>query len=147
MTAPTLPPAYGGAGWQARATTLQEELGSTWAHCGLDSEWLPLKSVILHRPGRELEAVANDATASLMLNDLDPGVIPIQHDALAQAYRSSGVDVFYVQPPTLPPPNPPRQELSCNDRGRQTLAGGGNVLRPLPAGLAITIFTEKLHKH
>ena len=51
-------PAYGGPGWEARARWSRDELGSLWASCGLDSEWLPLKSVLLHKPGRELEAAA-----------------------------------------------------------------------------------------
>jgi arginine deiminase len=100
-----LPPAYGGPGWQARVTTSRDELGSIWDSCGLDSEWLPLKSVLLHRPGRELDATLGDPTASLMLDEIDPGLITLQHDALAQVYRSLGVEVSYVQPPTLPPPN------------------------------------------
>jgi arginine deiminase len=100
-----LPPAYGGPGWQARVSTSRDELGPIWASCGLDSEWLPLKSVLLHRPGRELEAIPGDPTDSLMLDQIDPTAIPIQHDALAQAYRSHGVEVSYVQPPTVPPPN------------------------------------------
>lgn len=105
MNTSPLPPAYGGPGWQARVTTSRDELGSIWASCGLDSEWLPLKSVLLHRPGRELEAIPGDPTDSLMLDQIDPTAIPIQHDALAQVYRSHGVEVSYVQPPTIPPPN------------------------------------------
>ena len=105
MDSSPLPPAYGGPGWQARVTTSRDELGSIWAPCGQDSEWLPLKSVLLHRPGRELEAIPGDPTDSLMLDELDPNAIPIQHDQLAQVYRSHGVAVSYVQPPTLPPPN------------------------------------------
>jgi len=66
MSDSPLPPAYGGVGWQPRATTLEEELGSIWAHCGLDSEWLPLKSVLLHRPGREMDAVSENPETSLM---------------------------------------------------------------------------------
>lgn len=100
-----LPPAYGGPGWNARGTTSAEELGSIWAECGVDSEWLPLRSVLLHRPGGELEAVAGDSKASLMLDELDPELMGEEHDALARAYRSRGVDVSYIEPPGLPPPN------------------------------------------
>ncbi len=105
MNSSPLPPAYGGPGWQARTTTSRDELGSIWASCGLDSEWLPLKSVLLHRPGRELEDIPGNPADSLMLDEIDPNSILIQHDALAQAYRSHGVAVSYVQPPTIPPPN------------------------------------------
>jgi N-dimethylarginine dimethylaminohydrolase len=71
----------------------------------LDSEWLPLKSVLLHRPGREMEAIAEDPANLLMLDEIDPTAIVVQHDALAQAYRSHGVEVSYLDPPSIPPPN------------------------------------------
>jgi N-dimethylarginine dimethylaminohydrolase len=61
--------------------------------------------VLLHRPGRELEEVADDPTGALMRTDLDPPAISSQHDVLAQLYRARGVDVFYVEPPVIPPPN------------------------------------------
>jgi len=105
VTPSPLPPAYGGPGWRARVTKSNEELGLVWAPCGIDSEWLPLKSVLLHRPGGELEATSESPTDSLMLEGIDPIAIPLQHDAMAQLYRSLGVSVSYVQPPTLPPPN------------------------------------------
>lgn len=105
MTDSPFPPAYGGTGWRTRQKPLREELGSVWGLCGLDSEWLPLEAVLLHRPGRELEATLADPQASLMLDKIDPVAIPIQHDGLAQAYRTQGVEVSYVQPSGLPPPN------------------------------------------
>ncbi len=98
-------PAYGGPGWEPRASRSRDELGSLWGACGLDSEWLPLQSVLLHRPGRELEEVLEDPTTALMRGDIDPAAIPSQHDDLAQFYRSIGVDVSYVEPPVKPPPN------------------------------------------
>ena len=98
-------PAYGGPGWRPRQTNLKEELGSLWSSCGLDSEWGVLRSVLLHRPGREMEGVAEDPEGTLMLEVPDPGTMQIQHDAMAQAYRAHGVLVRYVDPPTLPPPN------------------------------------------
>jgi N-dimethylarginine dimethylaminohydrolase len=52
-----------------------------------------------------MEAIPGGPAASLMLDEIDAGAVPIQHDALAQAYRSLGVEVTYVQPPALPPPN------------------------------------------
>jgi len=105
MTDPLLPPAYGGPGWRGRDTALRDELGSIWTACGIDSEWKPLKRVLLHRPGRELDALSSNPTSALMLEALDPSAMALQHDALAQAYRSLGIEVFYVQPPTQPPPN------------------------------------------
>lgn len=105
MTSSDLPPAYGGPGWQGRQDHLRDELGTHWASCGLDTEWRRLKAVLLHRPGAELDAVAHDAEASLMLEPPDLGEVQAQHDALAAAYADAGVEVHYVEPPSLPPPN------------------------------------------
>jgi arginine deiminase len=96
--------AYGGPGWQSRSTALREELGSLWGACGLDSEWMPLQAVLLHRPGPELEAV-DDAHASLMVERPDAAAAAAQHDRVAAVYRAAGVAVEYVEPPVTPPPN------------------------------------------
>ena len=39
------------------------------------------------------------------MDEPDPDECGVQHDALAQLYRSAGVQVDYVQPSSLPPPN------------------------------------------
>jgi len=100
-----LHPALGGPGWPPRPTSLREELGSLWGGCGIDSEWRPLESILLHRPGREVEAVERDPAASLMLAFPEPSTLQAQHDALAQCFRTQGVTVHYVDPPVIPPPN------------------------------------------
>ena len=48
--------AYGGPGWSPRIKTTQEEIGTIWSACGIQSEYAPLKSVLLHEPGSELTA-------------------------------------------------------------------------------------------
>lgn len=96
--------AYGGEGWQPRLQTTREELGVLWGACGLNSEWAPLRAVLLHRPGVELEASA-DWSAVNMLAPLDIARAQAQHDALAAAYRAAGVRVAYAEPPSTPPPN------------------------------------------
>ncbi|MBT8398215.1 MAG: amidinotransferase, partial [Gemmatimonadetes bacterium] len=98
-------PAYGGPGWEPRETRSRDELGSLWGPCGLDSEWLPLRSVLLHRPGRELEEVLDHPETSLMRGDIDPTAISTQHDTLAQFFRTAGIDVAYVEPTVKPTPN------------------------------------------
>lgn len=80
-------------------------MGGIWAPCGLDTEWGTLKAVLLHRPGREMEEVMEDPEGVLMLETPDPPLMQIQHDGLAQAYRSVGVKVYYLDPPVVPPPN------------------------------------------
>lgn len=105
MTETPLPQAFGGPGWIPRPTSLREELGRLWGLCGIDSEWGRLKSVLLHRPGRELEGTLRDPDASLMLGEVDPSETQRQHDELAQSYRVQGIEVHYVDPPAIPPPN------------------------------------------
>lgn len=105
MTPSSTPPAYGGPGWQPRELELRRELGTHWGRCGLDSEWRPLKSVLLHRPGAEVNTVAHDPEASLMLEPPELQVLQEQHDGLAEAYREAGAEVRYVDPSSLPPPN------------------------------------------
>ncbi len=96
--------AYGGEGWSPRTQSLREEIGRVWGKCGVDTEWSPLKAVLLHRPGPELEGLT-DPRAFQMLAPLDAGRARKQHDALAQAYRDAGVAVHYVKPSKAPPPN------------------------------------------
>ena len=104
MTKPFDAAAYGGAGWSPRATSLRQEIGTVWGPCGVATEWAPLRAVLLHRPGAELEAIA-DPDEAQMLAPLDAGRAREQHDALAQAFRDAGVAVHYVEPDDVPPPN------------------------------------------
>jgi arginine deiminase len=96
--------AYGGQGWSPRTTSLRQEIGSIWGRCGVTSEWSPLQEVLLHRPGKELEASAAPNEVQ-MLDPIDLYRAQSQHDALARAYQRSGVRVHYVQPASTPPPN------------------------------------------
>ena len=96
--------AYGGAGWSPRPASLREEIGRLWGACGIETEWGPLKAVLLHRPGAELVAVTEPNAASMFeLLNVDRALA--QHDALARAYSDAGVAVHYVNPPEAPPPN------------------------------------------
>jgi N-dimethylarginine dimethylaminohydrolase len=96
--------AYGGSGWSPRTSALQQEIGTVWGPCGIATEWSALKSVLLHRPGAELEGV-EDPHQVQMLAPVDLGRAQQQHDALAQAYREAGVTVRYVDPDITPPSN------------------------------------------
>jgi arginine deiminase len=96
--------AYGGAGWSPRTTSLRQEIGQIWGRCGVATEWSPLKAVLLHRPGAELQALA-DPDAAQMLTRLNAERAQQQHDVLAQAYREAGIAIAYVEPAGTPPPN------------------------------------------
>lgn len=102
--------AYGGEGWSPRTDLLREEIGTIWADCGIDSEWRPLKSVLLHKPGEELHASA-DPNAVQMLDVIDVPRAQAEHDALAQAFRDNGVRVHYVDPAGPAKPN----QMFCAD--------------------------------
>jgi N-dimethylarginine dimethylaminohydrolase len=76
----------------------------TWGEWGSSSECGTLRAVLLHRPGEELDAI-DDFDAMQMRSDLIPAVARNQHDALAEAYRSHGVTVHYVEQTRLDKPN------------------------------------------
>lgn len=67
---------------------------------GIDvtSEVLPLKTVLLHRPGEELEHLEPDSLARLLFDDI-PFLrqAQIEHDNFANLLRSEGVEVVYVE--------------------------------------------------
>lgn len=96
--------AYGGAGWSPRTAPLHQEIGGIWGACGMATEWSLLKAVLLHRPGPELEELA-DPDRAQMLAPVDASRARQQHDTLAQAYRDAGIVVHHVEPAETPPPN------------------------------------------
>lgn len=104
MTDVTEKAAFGGAGWSPRASSLREEIGRLWHACGVTNEWSVLKAVLLHRPGTEIEAVADPNTAQ-MLACMDAEAARVQHDAMARAFQEAGVAVYHVQPAQKPAPN------------------------------------------
>ena len=103
--------AYGGRGWQGRERTHREEIGDLWAPSGLDSEYAPLRHVLIHPPGAELSVAAADPDAAQMLEAPDLGKAREQHAAMADAYRAVGVTVDLVDPVGQPTPN----QMFCAD--------------------------------
>lgn len=96
--------AYGGAGWQGRPASHAQEIGTLWAPCGIDSEYAPLRRVIMHRPGPELGQV--DPTEQNLLEPVDwkraAAQAAAQHDAIVAAYRAAAVEVAMVDPAGRP---------------------------------------------
>lgn len=105
------PAAYGGPGFRPRLASHRDEIGTIWRPAGIADEVSPLREVLLHRPGAELEASAEAPDAVQMLEPLDPGRAAAEHDGLAEAYRAAGVEVHLVEPAGLPPPN----QMFCAD--------------------------------
>lgn len=96
--------AFGGDNFSPRTGSMQDEIGSLWHECGVRDEFSTLRSVLLHRPGTELDAV-DVADAALMLSMPDAAAAAAQHDSLAAAYRADRIEVVAVEPPVMPPPN------------------------------------------
>ena len=96
--------AYGGEGWQPRSRPLRAEADNVWGSFGMDSEWAPLKAVLLHRPGPEIE-VSVDPQSVQFEEPVDYDLARTQHDAIAQAYRDIGVTVHHLAPEEEVPPN------------------------------------------
>lgn len=108
--------AYGGAGWSPRAASHAEEMGRVWTG-GIDSEWRPLKTVLLRRPGPEI--VVDDVDAAQQLEALDLGRAQAEHDAMAEAYRAEGVTVLEVPEGAAATPN----RIFCADLFAMTPQG------------------------
>lgn len=111
--------AYGGDGWSQRTRTHNQEIGDIWTACGIDSEWRPLRQVLIHRPGPEL-AVPEDRINELQMAEvLDLEKARAEHDRMADIYRENGVDVHVLEAPTDTPPN----QLYCADLSAMTPQG------------------------
>ena len=62
------------------------------------SEIGPLKKVMLHRPGREIEKLTPDTLRHLLFDDIPYlRIAQEEHDAFADLLRSHGVGVVYLE--------------------------------------------------
>ncbi|MBU4129264.1 MAG: hypothetical protein KKF12_00435, partial [Proteobacteria bacterium] len=71
--------AYGGEGWSPRLRTHGQEVGDLWTACGIDNEWAVLKSVLVHRPGKEMEIPTDKINALQFAEGLDLGRARAEH--------------------------------------------------------------------
>ena len=97
--------AYGGEGWQQRDLHHQQEIGSVWRSCGIDSESRKLRAVLLHQPGDELNIPAGEQDKYLLLERVDVRRAQEEHQRLVETYQSVGVEVHAVDPQFDPGPN------------------------------------------
>ena len=68
------------------------------AAINVKSEIKPLKKVLLHRPGKELEHLTPDTLEGLLFDDIPfLEVAQAEHDAFAQVLRENGVEVVYLE--------------------------------------------------
>ncbi len=103
--------AYGGQGWSPRDQDHTQELGTVWQSCGIDSEWRELKSVLVHRPGEELELANEQPDKVQMLAPVDIAKAAEEHTRMVESYTGLGIDVHLVEPELPCQPN----QMFCAD--------------------------------
>ncbi len=113
-----------GERWFADPTPFAEDMPRLWGDWGVDSEYGRLRAVLLHRPGPELDGLA-DAAAVRFRELPDPAKAREQHDRLAETYREHGVTVHYVERMAADRPN----AMFCRDLCAMT-PEGAIVARP-----------------
>lgn len=84
--------------------SFEAEMPELWGNWGCSSEIGRLRAVLLHRPGPEIENM-EDPGAVLFAERMDPNRARQQHDAMADVYRSHGVEVHYIEHMPLNKPN------------------------------------------
>jgi len=83
--------------WLSLETSIAEDFEEYWGgDWGCDSEVGKLRAVLLRRPGKEIEGIA-DPEKCRWLDVMDVKIAREQHDALAELFRSQGVQVHYVE--------------------------------------------------
>jgi arginine deiminase len=103
--------AFGGEGWSPRTRSHLQEIGDIWADCGIDSEWKPLQSVLVHRPGPELAVPPDRINALQLAAPLDLPRARAEHDRMLEIYAKNQVDVQVMAPGPSTLPN----QLYCAD--------------------------------
>lgn len=87
-----------GERWFPDMRTFAEQMTDHWGDWYCDSEIATLRSVLMHRPGVEMEAARGEVHRQYRWKaEMDPALAQQQHDALADAYRANGVDVHYIE--------------------------------------------------
>lgn len=93
-----------GERWFPSEKSFADEMASCWGDWYCDSEVGALRTVLMHRPGPEIDAVTDPSVVRFKAL-MDPEKARAQHDALAEVYRSHGVEVHYVEGGRLDRPN------------------------------------------
>lgn len=101
MEKPHLPAAYQGQGWLPRQASLAQEVaaGTIWTNYANNSEWAPLRAVLLHIPSTDTPAAQNYNQVQ-HLAAIDYQRLHSQLDHLAETYTQLGIKVHVI--PTSP---------------------------------------------
>ncbi len=86
-----------GERWFANPTPFKDEIKKLWGDWGVNSEIGKLRSVLMRRPGHEIENMENTYAKYRWKAPMDPAKARDQHDELAQIYKDHGVVVHYVE--------------------------------------------------
>ena len=111
--------AYGGKGWSPRIRTHGQELGDLWTDCGIDSEWGTLKTVLVHRPGQEMDIPPDKTNDFQFAETIDLGRARAEHDYMVEVYQENNVAVHLLEPNPGMTPN----QLYCADLFAMTPQG------------------------
>ncbi|QOR33624.1 amidinotransferase [Clostridium sp. 'deep sea'] len=76
-------------------TSFVDDMKYLWGDWGVNSEVSPLKSVLLRRPGKELEQFNHEQAR--FKSPIIPELFRVEHDVLADIYRNNEVEVHYVE--------------------------------------------------
>lgn len=87
------------------------EIGDIWTGCGLDSEWKPLKTVLVHRPGPELAVSRDQVNAFQLAGALDVEKARKEHDHMVGIFQENHVTVEMLSPGLSVGPN----QMYCAD--------------------------------
>jgi N-dimethylarginine dimethylaminohydrolase len=111
----------------AAKTSFRDDMATYWGRWGATSEVGRLRSVLLRRPGAEIEGVV-DPDEPRWRDVMHPGLARAQHDRMAEIYREHGVEVYYVQEMAEDRPN----AVYCRDLMAMT-PEGAIITRPAMA--------------
>jgi N-dimethylarginine dimethylaminohydrolase len=93
------PATFGGPGWRQRTERHEAEIaaGDIWAPIVCDSEYAPLRDVVLYRPGAAFDDAAS-LDDKLFVAPVTAGELARGHDDFAAAYAAYGVTVHEIDP-------------------------------------------------
>ncbi len=88
----------------ATINTFKQDLPKLWGDWGVSSEIGRLRSVLMRRPGKEIEGI-KDEKLFCMRSLWDPDKVRYQQDELANLYRQNGVKIHYIEDMDINKPN------------------------------------------
>ena len=97
--------AYHGAEWKTRIADLgaeMEKATGVWSSLRVDSEYKPLKAVLLYCPGSEVDDVLQPNTVQHIAR-INSDEIRREYKKLEATFRMHGVAVHYIRPDALQP--------------------------------------------